>query len=457
MVHYISQYQQSFEEFNRLNHLKLNHENRWIQLGAHLPWDNLVKIFSLKFNVTQGAKSINPRIIIGSFIIKHKLNLSDEETLEIISENPYMQFFLGLRDFFSERLFSPTLFVEMRKRLGKDTFDKFTDELIKITNAKDIKQEGEEMPNKGKLKLDATVADQYISYPNDLGLVNEARIKLDTIIDILYEPLRTELVVKPRTYRLTAQKRYLIEAKKRQKNKVSVRKALRILLNCVSRNMRSIDMMLDVLEQKGIKFKLPTKYYKHIWIISTFYNQQKMMYDNKINRCDDRIINLSQPHIRPIVRGKQGKKVEFGSKLGVSLANGYAKADTMNWNAYNESSDLPMQAQAYKTLYGYYPELIQVDKIYGTNANRTWCKDRNIRLTVATKGKQKELTKYQKRKRKKEYAERNQVEGKFGQSKQGYNLNEIKAKLKSTSETWVGAIFFVVNCVKFAQFNNFTF
>ena len=216
-------------------------------------------------------------------------------------------------------------------------------------------------------------------------------------------------------------------------------------------------MMLDVLEQKGIKFKLPTKYYKHIWIISTFYNQQKMMYDNKINRCDDRIINLSQPHIRPIVRGKQGKKVEFGSKLGVSLANGYAKADTMNWNAYNESSDLPMQAQAYKTLYGYYPELIQVDKIYGTNANRTWCKKRNIRLTVATKGKQKELTKYQKRKRKKEYAERNQVEGKFGQSKQGYNLNEVKAKLKSTSETWVGAIFFVVNCVKFAQFNNFTF
>ena len=76
---------------------------------------------------------------------------------------------------------------------------------------------------------------------------------------------------------------------------------------------------------------------------------------------------------------------------------------------------------------------------------------------MATKGKQKELTTYQKRKRKKEYAERNQVEGKFGQAKQAYNLNEIKAKLKSTSETWVGAIFFVVNCVKFAQANNFTF
>ncbi len=64
---------------------------------------------------------------------------------------------------FSERLFCPTLFVEMRKRLGKDTFDKFKDELIKITNAKDIKQEGKQMPNKGKFKLDATVADQYIS------------------------------------------------------------------------------------------------------------------------------------------------------------------------------------------------------------------------------------------------------------------------------------------------------
>ena len=107
--------------------------------------------------------------------------------------------------------------------------------------------------------------------------------------------------------------------------------------------------------------------------------------------------------------------------------------------------------------YGYYPELIQADKIYGTNENRTWCKENNIRLTVTPKGKPVVKTAYQKRKEATEYAERNQVEGKFGQAKQAYGLNNIKAKLKSTSESWIGAILFLVNCVKFAQVSGFTF
>ena len=137
--------------------------------------------------------------------------------------------------------------------------------------------------------------------------------------------------------------------------------------------------------------------------------------------------------------------------------DGFVKADTLSWNAYNEAHDLKIQAQAYKSLYGYYPELIQVDKIYGTNQNRAWCKERSIRLTVTPKGRQPKKTPYQKRKERKEYGERNQVEGKFGQAKQGYGLNQIKAKLKGTSETWIGAILFLINCIKFAEISGFTF
>ena len=67
--------------------------------------------------------------------------------------------------------------------------------------------------------------------------------------------------------------------------------------------------------------------------------------------------------------------------------DGFIKAETLSWDAYNESAYLIPITQVYKTLYGYCPELIQVDKIYGTNKNRSWCKERNIRMTVATKGK----------------------------------------------------------------------
>lgn len=92
MIQYTSQYQLKIKDFGNLHQMNLNSQNRWIQLGSFLPWDKLVKIFRKYFS-HRGACAINPRIVIGSLIIKHKLNLSDEETVQSIEENPYMQFF----------------------------------------------------------------------------------------------------------------------------------------------------------------------------------------------------------------------------------------------------------------------------------------------------------------------------------------------------------------------------
>jgi len=456
MINYTSQYQTKFEQFGNLNQIKLNPDNRWIRLGYLLPWDKLVGIYSKRFS-KQGSLAMDPRIIIGGLIIKHKLNLSDEETIQSIEENPYMQFFLGLDTFSPEPLFSPTLFVELRKKLGKSTFDAFTDVLIHVCFAEKIKTQSstseKTLPNKGKLKLDATVADQYITYPNDLGLLNTGRKKTEAIIDELYSHLKDKLKVKPRTYRRVARKKYLAEAKKRQNNPKTLRSAKRYMLNCLDRNTRSINEMLDAVSANP----LTHRQMREFWIIQTLNEQQRMMYDEKTNRCRDRIVSISQPHVRPIVRGKQGKKVEFGSKLGLALMDGFVKVGTLNWDAYHESKDLIPHVEAYKALYGYYPELVQVDKIYGTNANRSWCAQRNIRMTVTSKGKPKQLSPYQKKKMKKEHAERNAIEGKIGQAKQGYQLNKIKAKLRGTSEAWIGITLFVTNLVQFAQLNGFHF
>ncbi len=459
MVHYISQHQIKIEEFGNLYQMKLNPFNRWVQLAKFLPWDSLVRIYSEHFS-KRGAVTVSPRIVIGSLIIKHKLNLSDEQTVQIIEENPYMQFFLGFDEFIPEVPFSPSLFVEWRKKLGNDTFNDFSDVLFRVcfpkkTNSlkKVDEEQNPKQPNKGKLKMDATIADQYITYPNDLGLLNKARENTEEIIDILFDLLREQIPVKPRTYRKEARKRYLAEAKKRQKNKTSLRMAIRFALNCLDRNIRSINKMLDLLQDNP----LPHNRMRQFWIIQTLNDQQRQMYDERINRCDHRIVSISQPHVRPMVRGKQGKKVEFGAKLGLALADGFVKAQTISWDAYNESADLIPHIEAYKELYGYYPELVQVDKIYGTNKNRKWCTLNGIRMTVSPKGRPKEMTKYQKRKHKKELSERNEVEGKIGQAKQGYRLNEVKAKLRETSETWIGLALFTANLVKFAQLNGFHF
>ena len=177
----------------------------------------------------------------------------------------------------------------------------------------------------------------------------------------------------------------------------------------------------------------------------------------KPTHVKNRIVSISQPHVRPIVRGKQGKSVEFGAKLGLSLMDGFMTKDNLSWNAYNESEDLINQAEAYKALFGYYPELIQADKIYATNKNRNWCKENSIRMTAATKGKPVKKSAYQKAKSKKEYAERNAIEGRIGNAKQAYSLNEIKAKLKSTSQTWIAATLFVLNLSRAANLMGTTF
>ena len=97
MINYTSQFQTKIEEFSNINSIKAQKlTTDGYYLVQLLPWDDMVNIYKKKFSGNMGAKTINPRQVIGAFIIKHKLDLTDEETLIIISENPYMQFFLGL-------------------------------------------------------------------------------------------------------------------------------------------------------------------------------------------------------------------------------------------------------------------------------------------------------------------------------------------------------------------------
>lgn len=453
MVHYTSQFQLKFENFGDIHIMNLSENNRWIKLAQNLPWDNLVKIFK-NFYADSGRSSINPRIVIGSLIIKHKLNLTDSETVCLIQENPYMQYFLGLDEFYSEPLFSPSIFVEWRKKFGNEAFSDFSDALLRVCMADKIKVEvNGDKPNKGKLKLDATVADQNIAFPTDLGLLNKGRERTEFIIDFLFELVKDKMKTKPRTYRKVARKKYLAESKKRQNNPKTLRSCIRYQLNSLDRNIKSINRLLDMFEVNPLDHKIM----KEFWVIQILNDQQRMMYQTKSNRCSDRIVSISQPHVRPILRGKAGKKVEFGAKLGLAQMDGFVKAETLSWNAYNESADLIPHVESYKELYGYYPELVQVDKIYGTNKNRNYCKEMGIRITVAAKGKAKEMTRYEKRKSLKEFNERNHIEGKIGQAKQGYGLNNIKAKLADTSNSWIGAVLFITNVVKFAELQGFHF
>ena len=88
-------------------------------------------------------------------------------------------------------------------------------------------------------------------------------------------------------------------------------------------------------------------------VVTEVYRQQLWMYEKESNRIDDRIVSITQPHIRPMVRGKAGKPVEFGAKLSVSCFDNYVFLDHLSWDNYNESGDFQDQIEAYKNLTGY--------------------------------------------------------------------------------------------------------
>ena len=150
MIKYTPSSQLKIERFKIPFEAKLTANNRWVELGKIIPWDSLAQIYYEQLQEKKGRSAINARIVIGAMIIKHKLNLSDRETVWMISENPYMQHFLGLDVFHSEAVFDPSLFVTIRKRMGEKTFDAFTEVIIK--QVKGIKPKGGSNINKKEEK-----------------------------------------------------------------------------------------------------------------------------------------------------------------------------------------------------------------------------------------------------------------------------------------------------------------
>lgn len=461
----------------------LDKNNRWVKLSRCIPWDELAESYYQGFPADRGRPAKDARLVIGAVIIKHKLKLSDVETVQQIQENPYLQYFVGLAGYQQAQPFAPSLFVEIRKRMGETVFECFHQAIIDAHEGKKAPKAPEtndqppppESPNpleqpvaqvdeaspptvadsaepkaQGRLILDATVAEQAIRYPTDLSLLNEAREFSEQIIDRLCTHLQA--TKKPRTYRQSARKAYLAIAKQKRLSRKTLRRGIKQQLQYLRRNLGHIDQLLTAIPE-GQRLPLPSWLLYRYWVIQHVYQQQWEMHESKAKRCDHRIVSISQPHVRPIKRGKLNKPVEFGAKLSVSLTgDGLAHVDSLRWDAFNEGSDLTAQVEAYRKRHGHYPERVLADPIYGTRANRDYLKQRGIHFAGKPLGRPKKETdenrdqlKQAKAQRKQDYLQRIPIEGKFGQGKNGYALNTIKAKRANTSFAWISSIFLVMN------------
>jgi len=443
--------QEGFENFILPFGGRLRSDNRWVVLAKLIPWGEFEGSYCEHFSKRsrRGAPSMSLRIALGSLIIQEKLGTSDEETLLHITENPYLQYFLGYESLIDKAPFDSSMFVHFRKRLGKDILREVNEAMAtRATKMIVNKDKDDSDGNKGTLKVDATCAPSDIKYPTDLNLLNESRDKLEKIIDTL---CYKNDVKKPRTYRKKARKVYLSTAKKRNMQKSQMRKAIGKQLRFLRRNMKSIRRLCGTISLT----KLSTKEYKDLLVVSELYRQQNFMYRNNVHSVEDRIVSISQPHIRPIVRGKSKAKTEFGAKVSISVVDGFTYLDRFSFDSYNESVDLKEQVETYHKRFGFYPEAVQCDQIYRSRENINYCKNLDIRLSGRPLGRPKVKTaenaielKKIKGTVKKDAVERIEVERKFGLAKRRYSMGLVMEKLPLTALAAVSLTILVMNLDK---------
>lgn len=443
---YSSQRQLVLEGFETPFHKNLDPENRWVVLGKFIPWDEICNIYLKHVPVREtGRPPLNPRVVLGAVIIKHLCDIDDRETVCQISENIYMQHFLGYSSFTNEVPFDASLFVEIRKNLGLETINEINEKIIAIktsmeeSKSKKKDDSNDENNNRGRVIMDATACPQDIAYPTDLNLLNDAREKSEYLINILYaKELHAK---KPRTYKEIARKDYLKIAQNKNKTRKSIRKGVGQQLRYLRRNLGHLDWMLDKYEV----IPLEKKDLKYLYVIQMLYQQQQEMFTNNTHTIAHRIVSIHQPHVRPMVRGKSQAKVEFGSKIHCSMVDGITFLDELSWDAFNEGSHLGQYIEKFHGRFGCYPRELLADKIYCTRENRRMLKEKQIRLVAKPLGRPSLAAQIVV-----SPGERNPIEGKFGQAKTGYGLDRVKARLQETSESWIASIFLVLNLVKLA-------
>ena len=425
---------------------RLDPNNRWIELAKEIPWDEFEHEYAEHFTHKTGSPAKNFRIALGALLIQKKLGTTDRETVKQIMENPYLQYFLGYQDYVITQPFDPSMMVHFRMKISEETVSKINEEIFLKKN--EIAEEG--VTNKGTVIVDATCAPQDIRYPNDASLLNEARIKLEVMIAILVAYLVEIGVHKkmPRTYKNQAYKFFLGFTKGKNRNK-TIRKVLKKLLSYVERDIRYIDVILEELGQHSLeKAGLSHKQIEELGTIRKLAKQQSEMLVEKKHHVDNRIVSISQPYVRPIVRNKSRSKTEFGAKINIAIINGYATIDTLSWDSFNEGTTLIDTIERYYNKYGYYPEVVLADNIYKTKANKAFCKEHSIRFTGNKTNKEPILKENEKKSYIQDSKDRQVIEGLFGTGKRRYSLNLIMTKRQDTSETSIALEILALNLGK---------
>lgn len=248
---------------------------------------------------------------------------------------------------------------------------------------------------------------------------------------------------KYRTYPRKGRKDYLNFSKKKRKTKKTINKAKRQMLQYVRRNIKQLKDGLEQVRAAGQRVR--QNIIERLQVAEKIYHQQLEMYKRKSNRIDERIVSFHHPYVRPIKRGKQGKKVEFGGKGALIDVGGFMFLDHFDHSAFAEENLMAEHVGGYMDRFGKLPPYVTAATKYGTSENRELMGKLEVKASFKRRGRPPKTIDSGDRWFKRKQRERNRIEGGIGNSKEHYRCDRVRYSIKDGSEIWVRAGILAMN------------
>lgn len=401
-----------------------------------IPWLDLTKSFKLKENRKGRSSQFNPQGKLALMFLKSYTGLSDRKLFEHLNGSIQYQLFCGI--FLGpDRLTDFKIISKIRTELAKKLDIRFAQDVLAKYWKPHIK-------NPNIVLEDATCYESYMRYPTNVKLLWES-------VDWMHGQMRLTCkhlkIPTPRTKYLEQKDKYFTYMRMRKKPWKQTIKRTRSLLYLLN---KLIEQQHKIEDQYRIHIKFPERYYEKKRVIRKVLAQQKKIFETN-KSVPDRIVSISKSYIRPIVRGKEVKKVEFGAKVNMIQVDGINFIEHLSFNPFNEGPRLIESVRYSRTLFGKITH-ISADDIYATNANRKWCTRQTITTNFKRKGR---AGKYEDQRQiiaselRKERATR--MEGSFGTEKQHYSLDKVKAKTEKNEMLWIFFGVHMANAVRIAK------
>lgn len=212
---------------------------------------------------------------------------------------------------------------------------------------------------------------------------------------------------------------------------------------------RLIKQLNDLKEKHTII--LSASHHNRLRTIHKVKEQQWKLYFGKQAKVPDRIVSLHKPYVRPIIRGKEVKPVEFGAKVNMLQVDGISFIEHFSFDNFNEGTRLQSTIHLHQRYFGACHQ-IGADAIYATNDNRKYCTQNKIATSFVAKGNEGKNKEQKSQMRSILGRVRSTVlEGSFGNEKNHYQVNKIKARTENNEKVWIFFSLLASNAMQIAK------